>query len=42
VGGRLTAAQRGWLDALASCAGVECYLWTPENWDEVIDILTKK
>jgi hypothetical protein len=39
VGGRLTAAQRGWLDALGQCAGVECYLWCPEDWDAIVTTL---
>jgi len=39
VGGRLTAAQRGWLDALGQCAGVECYLWRPEDWDAIVTTL---
>jgi len=41
-GARPTPAQRGWLDALGQCAGVECYLWRPDDWDAVIDILTKR
>ena len=35
VGGKPTPAQRGWLDALHACASVECYLWTPADWDAV-------
>ena len=38
-GARPTPAQRGWLDALASCAGVECYLWTPNDWDAIVRTL---
>lgn len=40
VGGKPTAEQQGWLDALASCAGVECYLWTPDDWDAIVRTLT--
>jgi hypothetical protein len=40
VGARPTPAQRGWLDALASCAGVECYLWTPADWNAIVRTLT--
>ena len=40
-GARPTPAQRGWLDALASCAGVECYLWTPSDWEAIIDALRR-
>jgi len=36
VGGKPTAEQRGWLEALQACAGVECYLWTPADWDAVV------
>jgi hypothetical protein len=39
VGGKLSPAQRGWLDALHACAGVECYLWTPSDWEAIIDTL---
>lgn len=42
VGGRLTTAQRGWLDALGQCAGVECYLWRPEDWDAIVAILATR
>ncbi|BCW96980.1 MAG: VRR-NUC domain-containing protein [Fimbriimonadales bacterium] len=38
-GKRPTAAQRRWLDTLASCAGVEVYLWTPSDWEAIVDIL---
>ena len=38
---RPALTQRGrWLDALASCAGVECYLWTPNDWDAIVRMLT--
>jgi hypothetical protein len=40
VGGKPTPAQRGWLEALSACAGVECYLWTPADWDAVARTLT--
>lgn len=36
--GRLTADQRAWLDALAA-AGVEAYLWRPDDWPHVCDVL---
>jgi hypothetical protein len=42
VGGRPTADQQAWLDALANCAGVECYLWTPADWDAVARTLGGK
>ncbi|GIV22170.1 MAG: hypothetical protein KatS3mg023_3921 [Armatimonadota bacterium] len=34
-----TPAQREWLNLLARCAGVEAYLWKPEDWDEIAKIL---
>jgi len=40
VGGKPTAEQQAWLEALASCAGVECYLWTPADWDAIVRMLT--
>jgi hypothetical protein len=42
AGGRLTPAQRGWLEALQACAGVECYLWTPADWDSIVQHLRKE
>jgi hypothetical protein len=33
-GGRLSPAQRLWLDALAD-AGVEAYAWSPNDWDAI-------
>ena len=41
-GARPTPAQRGWLEALQACAGVECYLWTPDDWDAIIDALQRR
>ena len=40
-GVRPTPQQQAWLDALASCAGVECYLWTPADWKTIIDTLRR-
>jgi len=41
VGGKPTPAQRGWLEALQACAGVECYLWTPNDWQEIVCALRR-
>jgi hypothetical protein len=41
-GARPTPAQRGWLGALQACAGVEVYLWTPNDWDAIIDALQRR
>ena len=40
VGGKPTPAQRGWLGALGQCAGVEVYLWTPNDWETIVRTLT--
>jgi len=40
-GARPTPAQREWLEALQACAGVECYLWTPADWDAVVRTITE-
>ena len=37
---RPTPAQRGWLGALGQCAGVEVYLWTPNDWETIVRTLT--
>jgi hypothetical protein len=42
VGGKPTAEQQAWLEALSACAGVECYLWTPDDWDAIEAILTRR
>jgi hypothetical protein len=42
VGGKPTAEQQAWLEALQACAGVECYLWTPDDWDAIEAILTRR
>ena len=33
--GRVTEAQREWLEALASCPGAEVKVWRPSDWDDV-------
>ena len=42
VGGKPTAEQQAWLDALSACAGEECHLWTPDDWDAIEAILTRR
>ena len=42
VGGKPTAEQQAWLEALQACAGVECYLWTPADWETVVRRLQKE
>ena len=41
VGGKPTAEQQAWLDALNACAGVEVYLWTPDDWDAIVRTLRR-
>ena len=42
TGGKPTPAQRAWLDALRQCAGVEVYLWTPADWQRIVETLQRK
>jgi hypothetical protein len=37
--GRLTPAQRVWLEALGACPGVEAYVWRPADWDAIVSRL---
>ena len=41
VGGKPTATQTEWLDALRA-AGGEAYLWTADDWPEIVHVLTGK
>jgi len=34
--------QQEWLDQLGQVPGVECFVWRPDDWDGVIDILRRK
>lgn len=34
--------QEEWLRQLGACRGVEAYVWTPPDWDEVVEILRTK
>ncbi|BCW96778.1 MAG: VRR-NUC domain-containing protein [Fimbriimonadales bacterium] len=38
-GRRPSPQQQAWLDALAGCAGVEVYVWTPRDWSAIVAIL---
>ena len=40
--GKVSPAQREWLTALASCPGVEVFVWRPADWDEIERTLTLK
>ena len=37
--GKVSLAQQEWLDALAQCPGVECYLWRPSNREKIQEVL---
>jgi len=37
--GRLSPAQREWLEVLAQCPGVEVYVWRPSDWPTVERVL---
>lgn len=39
--GKPTAAQRDWLAALATVAGVEVWLWRPSDWPAIERELTR-
>lgn len=32
-------AQQEWIDLLGWCPGVECYIWRPSDFDEIVSIL---
>jgi hypothetical protein len=34
--GKASDAQRGWLELLAVCPGIETYLWRPSHWEEIV------
>lgn len=35
----LSPEQQEWLEQLTLCTGVETYLWTPRDWDEITEVL---
>jgi len=41
TGGRPTQQQHMWLETLALCNGVEVYVWFPDDWDRIVEILGK-
>jgi hypothetical protein len=40
--GRLSPEQQGWIDNLTNSMRCECYIWKPENFDEIVEILTRE
>ena len=41
AGGKVSPQQREWLSALQACAGVECYVWYPSDWDTIMHTLKR-
>ena len=39
--GKLSPEQKDWITALTCSMRCECYIWKPENWDEIVEILTR-
>lgn len=39
--GKLSREQQSWLDLLKGCPGVECYMWKPDDYPEVIRTLSQ-
>jgi VRR-NUC domain len=37
--GKVSPAQQSWIDALR-CAGVECHIWRPADFDSIVARLT--
>jgi hypothetical protein len=38
-GRKPTPLQQGWLEVLATCPCVEVYVWTPRDWNAIVEIL---
>lgn len=36
---KLSLEQEAWLNDLRQCPTVECYLWRPDQWEEVVTTL---
>ena len=37
--GRLSNHQREWINALINIQGVECYIWKPTDWQNIVRVL---
>jgi len=37
--GKLSAAQKDWLEILSATGACEVYLWRPSSWDEIVSAL---
>jgi hypothetical protein len=40
--GKLTAAQRMWLEVFEQCPGVEMHVWRPGDWKTIVSRLQKR
>ncbi len=38
--GSTTPEQRDWLEVLAQVPGVQCFVWRPRDWPQVVEVLT--
>ncbi len=39
--GQVSSSQEVWLKLLQNCPGVECYLWRPSDWEQIVRILKR-
>ena len=37
--GKLRPAQEVWMHSLTQCTGVETYVWRPDDWDGLLNVL---
>jgi len=39
--GKLSPEQETWITELTNCMRCEVYIWKPENWEEIVEVLTR-
>jgi hypothetical protein len=39
--GRIEPEQREWVERYEA-VGIECYVWRPKNWDDIVAVLSRK
>jgi hypothetical protein len=39
--GKVSVAQRGWLEVLGRSTGLEVRLWRPGDWTEIVELLQR-
>jgi len=37
--GKVSSEQQDWIDKLKNCKGIECYVWRPADWNELVRIM---